>query len=378
MLPSHCRGNTASRVRPCNRNCRLAHAICKQRWRARAPQHRVQLCEVRRVTRNDAPSPLLPADLPACAPLRPNRSLTGCTACAARPRSNVSSTIARRRSRTRTHARRRELAGTEPLCLSRFRAHALAQRRTRAADAGLQPAGARVSSCTMRSRDLDEAARFERRSRRWGPRRARAVARCEHRGAIEARCAVRDPGARWRTRERAECASLLDRWLDVERQREPFASSGSSRAACSRSMRASNSSAASTASIGCATARASSSTTRRARRARTGAASGPTIRNCRSMRCCGAERLVAVAYGQSSTRPISASSPNPSAPVSSTAPAPQQARGVRSFGALLGVWSRASSVSRPSLPRAAPKSRRRCRPAPAATLQGLCRISAKR
>ncbi|MGO9623852.1 MAG: PD-(D/E)XK nuclease family protein [Steroidobacteraceae bacterium] len=41
--------------------------------------------------------------------------------------------------------------------------------------------------------------------------------------AIEARCAVRDPGARWRTRERLRMRSLLDRWLDVERQREPFA-----------------------------------------------------------------------------------------------------------------------------------------------------------
>jgi ATP-dependent helicase/nuclease subunit B len=41
--------------------------------------------------------------------------------------------------------------------------------------------------------------------------------------AIEALCATRDPGARWRGRERSRMHGLLDRWLAVERRREPFA-----------------------------------------------------------------------------------------------------------------------------------------------------------
>ncbi|HLN47748.1 MAG TPA: PD-(D/E)XK nuclease family protein, partial [Magnetospirillaceae bacterium] len=41
--------------------------------------------------------------------------------------------------------------------------------------------------------------------------------------AIEALCATRDPGARWRARERLRMRGLLDRWLAVERRREPFA-----------------------------------------------------------------------------------------------------------------------------------------------------------
>jgi RecB family exonuclease len=35
-------------------------------------------------------------------------------------------------------------------------------------------------------------------------------------------CRVRDPGPRWRTRERERMRSVLHKWLDVERQREPF------------------------------------------------------------------------------------------------------------------------------------------------------------
>ena len=35
-------------------------------------------------------------------------------------------------------------------------------------------------------------------------------------------CLVRDPGPRWRQRERERMASVLRKWLDVERQREPF------------------------------------------------------------------------------------------------------------------------------------------------------------
>jgi probable DNA repair protein len=35
-------------------------------------------------------------------------------------------------------------------------------------------------------------------------------------------CRVRDPGPRWRRRERERMRSVLHKWLDVERQREPF------------------------------------------------------------------------------------------------------------------------------------------------------------
>jgi probable DNA repair protein len=35
-------------------------------------------------------------------------------------------------------------------------------------------------------------------------------------------CRVRDPGPRWRQRERERMGSVLGKWLDVERQREPF------------------------------------------------------------------------------------------------------------------------------------------------------------
>jgi len=41
--------------------------------------------------------------------------------------------------------------------------------------------------------------------------------------AIAAAQAIRDPGERWRARERSRLRELLDRWLDVELQREPFA-----------------------------------------------------------------------------------------------------------------------------------------------------------
>jgi ATP-dependent helicase/nuclease subunit B len=36
-------------------------------------------------------------------------------------------------------------------------------------------------------------------------------------------CRVRDPGPRWRSRELERMASVLQKWLDAERQREPFA-----------------------------------------------------------------------------------------------------------------------------------------------------------
>ncbi len=36
-------------------------------------------------------------------------------------------------------------------------------------------------------------------------------------------CRMRDPGPRWRARERERMQHLLHKWLDVERQREPFA-----------------------------------------------------------------------------------------------------------------------------------------------------------
>ncbi|HEY4445920.1 MAG TPA: PD-(D/E)XK nuclease family protein [Steroidobacteraceae bacterium] len=35
-------------------------------------------------------------------------------------------------------------------------------------------------------------------------------------------CRVRDPGPRWRQRERERMGSVLAKWLDIERQREPF------------------------------------------------------------------------------------------------------------------------------------------------------------
>jgi len=35
-------------------------------------------------------------------------------------------------------------------------------------------------------------------------------------------CRVRDPGPRWRQRERVRMANVLGKWLQVERQREPF------------------------------------------------------------------------------------------------------------------------------------------------------------
>jgi probable DNA repair protein len=35
-------------------------------------------------------------------------------------------------------------------------------------------------------------------------------------------CAVRDPGERWRRRERARMTAVLGKWLHIERQREPF------------------------------------------------------------------------------------------------------------------------------------------------------------
>jgi len=41
--------------------------------------------------------------------------------------------------------------------------------------------------------------------------------------AIGAICRRRDPGARWRSRERVRLTGLLDMWLDVERKRAPFA-----------------------------------------------------------------------------------------------------------------------------------------------------------
>lgn len=42
------------------------------------------------------------------------------------------------------------------------------------------------------------------------------------RGAIASRCVRRDPGARWRERERVRLVALLERWLEVEEQRAPF------------------------------------------------------------------------------------------------------------------------------------------------------------
>ncbi len=41
-------------------------------------------------------------------------------------------------------------------------------------------------------------------------------------GAIAKVCRVRDPGPRWRERERERMRNLLRKWLQVERQREPF------------------------------------------------------------------------------------------------------------------------------------------------------------
>jgi ATP-dependent helicase/nuclease subunit B len=35
-------------------------------------------------------------------------------------------------------------------------------------------------------------------------------------------CRIRDPGPRWRQRERARMGSVLGKWLNIERQREPF------------------------------------------------------------------------------------------------------------------------------------------------------------
>jgi ATP-dependent helicase/nuclease subunit B len=40
--------------------------------------------------------------------------------------------------------------------------------------------------------------------------------------AITKICRIRDPGPRWRQRERERMNGVLGRWLDVERQREPF------------------------------------------------------------------------------------------------------------------------------------------------------------
>jgi ATP-dependent helicase/nuclease subunit B len=43
------------------------------------------------------------------------------------------------------------------------------------------------------------------------------------RRALAKACRIRDPGARWRLRERERLGNLLAKWLDLERQREPFA-----------------------------------------------------------------------------------------------------------------------------------------------------------
>jgi probable DNA repair protein len=40
--------------------------------------------------------------------------------------------------------------------------------------------------------------------------------------ALASACALRDPGGRWRERERVRLEALLPRWLDVERERAPF------------------------------------------------------------------------------------------------------------------------------------------------------------
>jgi ATP-dependent helicase/nuclease subunit B len=40
--------------------------------------------------------------------------------------------------------------------------------------------------------------------------------------ALQKICRVRDPGARWRQRERERMANVLGKWLDIERLREPF------------------------------------------------------------------------------------------------------------------------------------------------------------
>jgi RecB family exonuclease len=42
-------------------------------------------------------------------------------------------------------------------------------------------------------------------------------------GAVRAMCRGRDPGPRWRARERERLRNLLDKWLAVERGRSPFA-----------------------------------------------------------------------------------------------------------------------------------------------------------
>jgi ATP-dependent helicase/nuclease subunit B len=41
-------------------------------------------------------------------------------------------------------------------------------------------------------------------------------------GALARVCRIRDPGPRWRQRERERMGSVLAKWLDLERQREPF------------------------------------------------------------------------------------------------------------------------------------------------------------
>jgi probable DNA repair protein len=41
-------------------------------------------------------------------------------------------------------------------------------------------------------------------------------------GALARMCQVRNPGERWRRRERVRLRSVLNKWLDTEREREPF------------------------------------------------------------------------------------------------------------------------------------------------------------
>ena len=201
-----------------------------------------------------------------------------------------------------THARRATLQSAVALRVSRLRGDAAARPKRWS---GPCPAStsASAASCARRlaaasGRTCASSSGLEARARRTAD--LAAAGRGERARAPRDFAERRDPGARWRVRERERLHGLLHQWLELEtRSRSPSQSSAwkqgseiARHAGLDFSVRIDR---VDRLADG---ARILIDYKTRHRRTPIGAASGPTIRSCRSMRCCIREHLVAVAYGR--------------------------------------------------------------------------------
>jgi probable DNA repair protein len=193
----------------------------QQCWRSRAP-HLVYSCAKSDGTGAFAPSPLLPADLAPwrmhAAAAQPHwRRALG----SAPPLESLPDELAppfTRAERTRGVASLREQSrcAFRGFAHTRLRSDALALPTP-----GFSPQerGQLVHHALERIwRTLRDSAGLE----ALEPGARAQLLEASVADAIAALCAVRDPGERWRRRERRRTLELLDRWLEVERLREPF------------------------------------------------------------------------------------------------------------------------------------------------------------